>query len=64
MTNPAPLVPQDLFGNWLLSRSLPQVFTADFDWPFDVENVPQTVVNEGLDLPLCHFHLPPNLRAV
>ena len=64
MTNPAPLPPQDLFGDWLLSSSFPQVFITDFDWPSNVENAPQTVVNEGLDLPLCQFRLPPRLKAV
>ena len=48
VSDPAPLLPQHMFGHWFLSSSLPQIFVSDFLLPLDFIDAPQTGVEECL----------------
>ena len=64
VSDPAPLPPQYLLGHWFLSRSLPQIFISDLLLPLDFVDVPQTGVEECLDLSLHRLCCPPCLTSV
>ena len=59
VSNPAPLPPQNLLDHLFMTLSFPQVLISDLLWPSDIENAPQTGVEECLNLLLyCLCHLP------
>ena len=64
VSDPAPLPPQYLLGQWFLSRSLPQIFISDLLLPLDFVDAPQTGVEECLDLLLHRLCCPPCLTSV
>ena len=57
------LPPQYLTGHWFLSRSLPQIFISDLLLPLDFVDVPQTDVEECLDLLLQRLCCSPYLTS-
>ena len=52
VSDPALLPPQYLLGHWFLSRSLPQFFISHLLSSLDFADMPQTGVEECLDLSL------------
>ena len=64
VSDPAPLPPQYLLGHWFLSHSLPQIFISDLLLPLDFVDMPQTGVEECLDLSLHRLCWPPCFTSV
>ena len=59
VSNPAPLPSLNLLIDWLLTCPLPQLLVCYFLRPSDVEDAPETGVEECLDLAKCGFsHTP------
>ena len=64
VSDPAPLPPQYLLGHWFMSCSLPQIFISDLLLPLGFVDVPQTGVEECLDLLLHRLCCPPCLTSL
>ena len=64
VSDPARLPLQYLLGHWFLSLSLPHIFISDLLLPKDFVEVPQTGVEECLNLLLHCLCCPPCLTSV
>ena len=64
VSDPAPPPPQYLLGHWFLPHSFPQIFSSDLLLPLDFIAVPQTGVEECLNLLLHRLCCQPCLTSV
>ena len=64
MTDPSPLSPSDLDSHWILIGPCPQVSVWHSVEPLHIEDLPETLVDEGLDLVGAAVDDPPCFRAI
>lgn len=58
VANPSPSSSLDLFFQWLLAYSLPEVIVADGIWPVGSQDQPQAAVDECLYFRHCVLGCP------